>query len=486
MKRINYFAMSLLASAALAFTGCSSEDLVGGETNKNEASNAYYMTLTVVTPQSTGTRTAENNPNNDRVSAKAQETTITNGTIYVYDGENCVFKKSLVATDWVDGNTTNATKPIPVSVNNVTTNKEYQVYFVANTADNYAIKYGDPLAKTSANILDDYATASTANKFIMFNRNDEKLKASHSTVTFTEASKDQNSKVSAGTIYLDRVVARVDAPTVNDPKITKKENTTTTTNIDQIESIEYQGYALANLAKTANLVQTWNEKSDPAWSLAIPNSVDYDKATATYGGSYNDPLKASFNNTDHNYIFENTTSVKENATAIYFQFKVNLKTTARTKYDFPGTFYRYGHKIYTSLEDLYNESLTNVSVSWPFVTATGAVTSADDAIKSITGADGNIDETKVEAMREKFHINVYVGGITYYKAQIDDNNNSYEKYNTWNILRNTIYSMTVNSIYDLGKDVPNGPDPTEEYNYWMDVTVTVNNWVKNDQTVDLQ
>lgn len=485
MRRINYFAMSLLASAALAFTGCSSEDVINGGTEKNDASNAYYMTLTVVTPQSTGTRTSEKNPNNDRVSAEAQETTITNGTIYVYDGANCVFKKSLVATDWVDGNTTNATKPIPVSVNNVKPNVQYQVYFVANTADNYAIKYNDPLATSTDNILDNYTEASTPDKFIMFNRYDENKSLDHSTVTFTEESKDKDHKVKAGTIYLDRVVARVDAPTVNDPTITKNENTTTT-NVDQIESIEYKGYALANLAKTANLVQNWDTENEKGWALTIPTSMQYDKASSAYGTKYTDPLRSTFNTEAHNYIFENTTSEKDDATAIYFQFKVNLKTTADTKYDFPGTFYRYGHKIYTSLKDLYNESLTNVSVSWPFVTATGAVTSAENAIASLKDANGNLDEAKVAEMREKFHINVYVDGITYYKAQIDDNNNSFAKFGTWNILRNTIYSMTVNHIYDLGKDVPNGPEPTEEYNYWMDVTVTVNNWVKNDQNVDLK
>ena len=58
----------------------------------------------------------------------------------------------------------------------------------------------------------------------------------------------------------------------------------------------------------------------------------------------------------------------------------------------------------------------------------------------------------------------------------------------YSILRNSIYKLTVSGIYDLGKDVPNGPDGPDDKNknYVMDCTVTVNNWVVSNQSIDLK
>ncbi|WP_153086012.1 hypothetical protein [Segatella copri] len=56
MKKMNLLVMSLVSAAALSFTSCSdSEDLAGNSQNKVDK---FYMTLTVQTPTSNGTRTA--------------------------------------------------------------------------------------------------------------------------------------------------------------------------------------------------------------------------------------------------------------------------------------------------------------------------------------------------------------------------------------------------------------------------------------------
>ena len=493
MRRINYFAMSLLASAALAFTGCSSEDVINGGTEKNDAVDGYYMTLTVKTPKATGTRTVQEGA--ATLPGTSDENFITKGTIYVYDGAKCVFSKDINATDWVTGEwgedaTEGTTKPIKVSVNNVVQNKVYQVYFLANV-DNGAEKYPDPL-KTNLTIDGDVASCSANQKFYMFNQYDSKKQLAHSTVEFTEASRNEDQNVSATPINLDRVVARIDVPnTTSATTIKKKESTTTTKNIDIIENVQFSGYALSNLSPQSYLVQNWTTSTTEPWKLNIPSFTSYDKTSAYYGTTYKAENEQDWTTTANEYVFENSTDEEANATSMYFKFKVNLKAAATSENpaDFTdGTFYRYNHTIYRSLKDLLAVTKADGSQDvWPFMKDGEAMT-AEEAIALFKDATtGNLkSESELESLRSKYLIEVYRGGMAYYKQTIDDQYNPHSATGLYSILRNSVYKLTVNNIWDLGKDVPNGPEPTDEYYYWMDVTVSVNPWVLNEQNVDLQ
>lgn len=491
MRRINYFAMSLLASAALAFTGCSSEDVINGGTEKNDAVDGYYMTLTVKTPKANGTRTVQEGAKKE--DATSEENFISCGTIYVYDGTKCVFSKDIKATDWVGDEwksdaTEGTTKPIKVSVNNVVQDKEYQVYFLANVSGGSTI-YDNPL---QANLtIDGTAASSSKDKFFyMFNQYDSSKEVAHSTVKFTEASRDEKHNVSATPIYLDRVVARIDAPnTTSATAIKQKENTTTTKNIDIIDKVEFSGYALSNLSPQSYLVQNWT--TGTTWKLNIPSFTTYEKPSNYYGTTYKAENELNWATSSNEYVFENSTKEETNATAMYFKFKVTLKepTEGQNAADFSdGTFYRYNHTIYRSLKDLLAVTeAPNSQDVWPFMKTNGTAMTAEEAIALFKNTDGSLkSESELQSLRSKYLIEVYRGGMAYYKQTIKDQYNTVENTGLYSILRNSVYKLTVNNIWDLGKDVPNGPEPTDDYYYWMDVTVTVNPWVLNEQNVDLQ
>ena len=483
MKKLNVAVMSLLATAAFTFNSCSTDDALtpGSGTSKQEAS--YLMSLSLkssdksVVSNAKGTRTAQQT---DKENGTADESTITNGTIYLYDGGTCVFSKDLGTSDWEANAAPNAigtTKPIKVSINSVSTNKEYQVYFVANSSKaTIPAPMVTNLQLTASTIGGaDYARPS---QFVMFNQNDETRQANHSSVIFTEASKDVDHKVTAGDIYLDRVVARVDAPTVNDHIIKNKEGVTTTKNINVIESVTYDGYTLTNMANKSYLMQNWTE-SDNVWSLNIPGQMSYYKPNSYYGTKWLGNHLEDFTNNDVNYIFENTTSSEADATGMYYKFTVKLTEEANANADFTdGTFYRYNHKIYTSLQAIMDDP----EEPWPFTDTEGNEIKVEDAVKMIKG---EVEGVTLASVREKYHINVYEAGAVYYKYNINDK--FYAPTGYYSILRNSVYKLTVNNIWDLGKDVPNGPNPDDEkYNYWMDVTVTVNPWVLNTIDVDLK
>lgn len=59
MKKMNLLVMSLVSAAALSFTSCSSNDELDGNAGQEKV-DGFYMTLSVQTPTSNGTRTVVN------------------------------------------------------------------------------------------------------------------------------------------------------------------------------------------------------------------------------------------------------------------------------------------------------------------------------------------------------------------------------------------------------------------------------------------
>ena len=105
MKKMNLLVMSLVSAAALSFTSCSdSEDLANDKAGQNKV-DKFYMTLTVQTPTSNGTRTAQNNPKE----ASKEESYVTSGTFYLVDANGKIAKSITIDEKaWAD-----AKVPVP-------------------------------------------------------------------------------------------------------------------------------------------------------------------------------------------------------------------------------------------------------------------------------------------------------------------------------------------------------------------------------------
>lgn len=492
MRRINYFAMSLLASAALAFTGCSSEDVIEGGTSKNETGN-FYMTLTIdASSASNGTRTAQQ-PEHEKLGSTA-ESNVKSGTFLVYDNDgNLKYTKTMSQAEWdkaqypTQDGTTNTTgkKTLKISVTNVNAGTTYRIYFLANLA---ASGNGfNPFSHTYTAEGENFAgTYSTEDEFVMFNQNDPTTHADKYTVTFTEANKDENTPASVGTpIKIERVVARIDKPTATEAKEIKDaegDNEAVKAEKDKIASISLQSYALANLAKETYLMQHWNSDETFFTPITTPSATNYFQTTDKFGGpTENTAGEGWFSMKDKNYVFENTVADDTYATKMYFVFKATWATTSETTPDFAdGTFYRFEGKLYRSLQTIINEFESNGQAN-PF-----GIGVTKDALVTELGIDtnGNLtqDESKIKAFREKYQIEVFERGEMYYSTPIQDQ--FYTK-GGYNILRNSIYQINVKNVYQIGTDVPNGTPSEVKPFYYLDVEVTVNPWVLNTINVDL-
>jgi len=478
MKKMNLLVMSLVSAAALSFTSCSSND----DLDDNKAGQAkvdqFYMTLTVETPNASGTRTVQSNEYN----ASEAESKITSGTFFLMDSKNkIVFHKKFENLEWDKKGETKLEIPVEA----VVAGAEYKVYFLAN-ADSE-----DPLnstfsttATTDNKFVGDYAKA---NNFAMFNQNDTQVAGNGYTVTFIKANNNEanpakvkyNGAVSP--IKVERVVARIDAPTstsaisTDDPagasealKVALKDAR------EKVASFELTNYAISNLANKSYVMQTWNSSA-----LVIPSDKEgfsYYQPKAAFGGDY-DYKNGGFTTTatDVNYVFENNST--ENPTSMYFEYKVTLKdySDADFKADDKnaGTFYRYNNVIYTSFAQIFKDYADVANLF-------GEGMDADKMKNKLISVID--DEDKLAVFRKDYKIEVFKGGKTYYKQVIKDNYIGYDNA----IQRNSIYRLKVNNIFNVGAQVPNGKPTEENKFYYLDVEVSVNPWVLNNQDVDLQ
>lgn len=488
MKKMNLLVMSLVSAAALSFTSCSDSDDLAGNAGQEKA-NDVYMTLSIQTPLADGTRTSQADRKN--VTATTEEAEISNGTIYLYEGTKLIYSKAITASDWKHvpnqaNNGRGTTNPVKIAVNGIEKGKTYNVYFLAGDktsttpttgelAGTYTIDTTDP---TSISL--DLAKASS---FVMFNQNDVQRQngGAEATVKF-DGTETYDDPAWCKMIYLDRVSARVDAPNAKDAVFQTNgtgKNEPATKNLDLVDKIAYQSYAISNLSNKTNIMQKWENE----YAKFLIPSVEYTQNYATFGNKWNNYGSTKFfGNQKNYYILENCTDNVDNATAIYLCYKATLKNTDGADFS-DGTFYRYDYKIYTSLEQIKNDA----TVEWPFRKADGTIMTVDEA-KALFSANGNLKgQDDLEAVRKTYGLDIYEKGIMYYRIALDDQSYAFKDKASYAILRNTVYKLNVKNIYDLGRDVPNGPTPDDkDKNYYMKCDIQVNPWVLSTQDVDLK
>lgn len=483
MKKMNLLVMSLVSAAALSLTSCSdSEDLANDKAGQNKV-DKFYMTLTVQTPTSNGTRTAQKNPHD----ASKEESYVTSGTFYLVDANGKIAKPITIDDKaWADAKvpqqSTDGKTTLQIPVENVTAGTKYCVYFLANATSE------SPLTEVFTS-NDKFAKAYSAdNKFAMFNENDADVKANSHTVVFTSDNKDANSPATVSDIIkIDRLTARIDEPTseaTNIKNYDDVENATPTPEQKKaneearkaVKGVTLTRYAISNVANKTNVMQQWADAE--CTTLSIPEGITYFQPTSEFGTKtllqnygYFNAVTTDKSNKD--YVFENNS---DDATSMYFEYTVELNKDYKTNADFEdGTFYRYNKVIYSRIQDIINDYKDQKAI---FDGKDAATVKAElKAAKE----DTTDPEAKLDEFRKKYDIEVFNEGKTYYVQKIKDQYLTAE--NT--IQRNSIYLLNVKNIFNVGAQVPNG-GPDDRTLYYLEVEVSVNPWVLNTQDVNLQ
>lgn len=485
MKKMNLLVMSLVSAAALSFTSCSSNDDLNDNNAGQNKVDKFYMTLTVQTPTSNGTRTAQKNPRE----ASKEESYVKSGTFYLVDANGKIAKSITIDEQaWAEAKVpqqgTDGKTILQVPVDKVTAGTKYSVYFLANA--------------TSASPLTDVFTSDLANKFAkkyseannfaMFNENDAEVKGDSHTVVFTSDNKDANSPAKVSDIIkIDRLTARIDEPTseateikayAKDAKATEAEKKANEDAIKAVKGVTLTKYAISNVANKTNVMQQWTD----ATTLSIPTGTTYFQPTSEFGTKtllqnygYFNAVTTDKSNKD--YVFENNS---DDATSMYFEYTVELNKDYKTNADFEdGTFYRYNKVIYSRIQDIINDYKDQKAIFDGKDAAT--VVAELKAAKAKAKDDTKDPEAKLDEFRKKYDIEVFNEGKTYYVQKIKDQYLNAE--NT--IQRNSIYLLNVKNIFNVGAQVPNG-GPDDRTLYYLDVEVSVNPWVLNSYDVELK
>lgn len=490
---MNLLVMSLVSAAALSFSSCSNNDDLGGGAGTQSQVKGFYMTLAVQTPTSNGTRTAQSN----ETAATAAESDVTSGTLYLVDAKGEVaFSKNISAAEWeaskipTQGQT--GKTQIQIQVEKVAAGATYKVYFLANTTD---LKPWENIITATSKFANPFVNA---NNFAMFNQNDATVDGNGYTVEFTDANKEITTPAQViydkktSPIKIERIAARIDEPNPASNKITGYVGTNATEAekramadaLDKVQGLELTRYAISNLANQSYIMQKWAD----ATTLTIPSGTGftYYNPAAEFGS------EKKFENADlftaataafahKDYVFENNSSTSPST--MYFEYKVTLKDM--TNADFPdSTFYRYNNVIYKSFADILK---AYKDVAGLFKSQTADQLKAELAkAKEVETGEGAVDvETKLANFRAKYDIEVFNEGKTYYKQVIQDQYLKVDKELIPNVIqRNSIYQLTVNNIFNIGAQVPNGKID-ENALFYLDVTVSVNPWVLNSQNVSL-
>lgn len=505
---MNLLTMSLVSAAALSFSSCSNNDDLGGGAGTQSQVDGFYMTLAIQTPTNNGTRTVEGVDGTQ--SASTEEQTVNKGTFFLVDQKGQVAFSRFVdnsATDedtkW-DGATEkkNGTKLINIKVDKVAAGTTYKVYFLAG--DNKVPANTNPTTyvfEATSKFANPFATA---NNFAMFNQNDANVDGNGYTVVFTKDNKDKANpatvKYTKGSVVkekapiaIERITARIDAPTSGVTNITatysgEKELTEPVKEAmkdarNKVKGITLSRYAIVNLTNKANVMQTWSNSA-----LSIPSGITMWQPTTSFGGEklFADGGFTTVAATAHNYVFENTST---DPTKMYFEYKVTLdETKFKNKAgevmpaDFTdGTFYRYNNIIFTSFAQIFNQYADVTDI---FGTGKDAVAMKNELKAILDKSAGAERETALENFRKTYDIEVFDKGLTYYRQNIVDKNLVTTGLPL--IQRNTIYQLTVNNVFNIGAQVPNGEDEIDKKSlFYLNVTVSVNPWVLNTQGVQL-
>lgn len=507
---MNLLAMSLVSAAALSFSSCSNnDDLTGGGAGTQSQVDGFYMTLAIQTPTSNGTRTVGNKTE----SAKDVEQAVTKGTFFLVDQNGHIaFSRTVDSSSKNEDETwngatekQNGTKLINIKVDKVAAGTTYKVYFLAGdqtipanvdpsthtfTANETVGKFAEPFA--------------TANNFAMFNQNDANVNGNGYTVVFTKDNKDKTNPakvayqknkdtevVPNATIKIERITARIDAPTGTATTIVSYDGTKELTQAvkdamadakAKVKSITLNKYAIANLTNKTNVMQQWNKTS---WDLLIPEGTKpVWQITNNFGEKklYADGGFKTTTEAPNNYVLENNSTT--DPTKMYFEYKVTLNEDLAKEgvADFTdGTFYRYNNIIFSSFKQIF-EKYNDVADIF------GAGKTADvmqGELKAILDMPAGTErETALKNFRETYDIEVFDKGMTYYQKEIVDKNILAAGKSL--IQRNTIYKVNVDKIFNIGVQVPNDEDEIDKKSlFYLNVTVSVNPWVLNVQGVEL-
>lgn len=384
------------------------------------------------------------------------------------------------------------TGAFPISIADEDLGESLYVYVIANTGTEKPLAVeGSVRSNTISDISEELMKDmyAKADNFWMFNEcNGDDIKGVEITIT-AENSTAQNAAEPEAAIQLDRLAVKIRS------SIDSNCDYSAVMGAFALESstvsVEPDGFILLNGATEAYLQQHWkpsdtdNEFPDQLLDTPIEDLTngnfyntfsDFQSQNEDEDEEIVDKLAGETLAADPVYCMEHMSvknvggkSVRGGTTGLIYRFKL-IKNDITDPH-----LYAYNGKYFATLDALHS------TYSSLFGTKTL------DEVKSELTAGG------VATFRYKYNVEVFEEGRMYYTHFIKDQNYvDAEGENYYAVMRNTIYDLTVTRLLYPGTDIPGGwkpgpgPElPIDSENYYMQVDVTVNDWVLSSNNVEL-
>lgn len=518
MKKFYYLVAGILSMGMLA--SCSNEENIVAENNGNQQANAY-LTLTLVGADNGASRTQPGTDGTDE--GEPGESQITRAKILLCTTDGTV---SQVVNAANLTNTEAGVQTEPIEVPEGT----YYVYVIANPGSNTAIADDQlpgkdvsdvVLANIDANAMTAY---STNGAFIMFSECNGTDGTGGAAITVTESNDYDNPATTEDPIKLDRLAAKITYDTAENGV----DIDAATDQLSALQSITFDGFKLVNGIMKTNLQQHWSAITPATSNLPKVNTLLTPSATIgtdfynqwnTYStitensGVYSEvidlaknmswddaPLFCMENNSGSTAesCFAVGADLQGNTTGVLFKATATLSADASDEIAGENCFYGYNGQYFASLEALQTEYPGVFDDNNAQTDAAAELKAAQDELTAAVAgtAEEDADVKTVSDFRVKYLVRVFENGVMYYTHYIEDQNytalngSAQELYHA--VMRNTIYGLTIQSVMNIGDDVPGGwnPDvdpeePIDVPNY-LQVECEVNPWVLSNYDVTLQ
>lgn len=508
-----------LAFAGLGLFACSNEDNVPSTDNSHSGT---FLTLTLVGTENSGSRTVAGE--DGTVEGTVAESTISEAMVVLCasDGTGTIQSAKKVSCIKKDDSSVE-TYPVEAGVGT------YYVYVIANPGTTLFdgitgnIKSLEKAITSSA----DFATNS---QFLMFSECHGTDKTGGQVITVSAENDYDNPARTAEPIKLDRLAAKI----TYEEKQGGVDISAAEGELTELTGIAFNGFALVNGIKNFYLQQHWNAAaptptttgSSHINTLLTPtvtnnasdnfyNRWDDFRTVTKVSDSYTaavDVKNTSFT-TNALYCMENNSgSTADNCFAegsdlngntTWVIFKATATVTGSDECAGKNCFYAYNGEYFATLEAVQAKYPAVFDDKNDGTDAEAELKAAQNELKAAkngnadSNADVNADVKTISDFRVKYNIHVYEDGVMYYTHYIEDQNytaadSKQAQVNYQSVMRNTIYGLTVNSVKNIGDDIPGGwnpdtdpEDPTTPKTYLV-VECQVNPWVLSNYDVDLQ
>ena len=460
MKIRNSFFLAILAVLTLA---CNNDDINLLSPNDGEQG---YLVLTLETPSSlrtTGT------PKEDGLDSESEINSLTVALTDELGIVSAVLKPSI---------SNGVTEKFKVALG------QHYVYAIVNN-NSVVINLNDNIHQViEVASATDATSGYKGGSFLMVNQRNSSSENAGFQTTLTAINTEKNPmKIQ---IKVDRVACKIEY-TETTPNV----GALSTNTGSFINGVEVEGFALLNVNKQFNLVQTWSKNN--VNGITLESEV---LETPIYSGSITDQF---FHNiSEYTTLVQGDggkiTSITDNTAGQMDLYKkapvyttenrptimrfgengditagrgettgVIYKVQAKNNDENLGTFYRYKGKIYSDLTSIGEEN-TELSTD-----------------------DLGLEIPELRTLG----IDVYENGIMYYTYFVRDPNaaHQYDDKNYYGVFRNSVYKLAIESISALGDDVPGGgivdPNtPIDVTDAYLEVSISINPWVLNNINIE--